>query len=316
VIVVHLTGGLGNEMFQYATGRALAARQGAELVLDPSWFEGRGGGEVGFIRRYELGCFDLDVRVAPVDEVARFPRSRIEAGVRRVLPRGRRPMLRVVEEPPLGALLTEIVEAPDNTYIRGYWQNPSYFADAEPLLRHDFSFKREAVERGAETARQIEASTLPTLAVHVRRGTYLSDPGIRERLGALGEDYYRRAVDIVSGDVGDVRVFVFSDDPVWCRARLALAHDTTVIGGEKDTWPTIMHLMSLCDHNVIANSSFSWWGAWLNANPDKIVVAPRPWLLDPRWDDEHRVPREWIRIHRDGHHADQPPSTTTFAPVT
>ena len=314
MIVVHLTGGLGNEMFQYAAGRALAARRGAELVLDPSWFEGEGGGEVGFIRRYELGCFELDARVARVQDVARFPRSRVEARLRRVLPG--RPVLRVLEEPAFGAPMPQIVDAPDNTSLRGYWQDPSYFADAEALLRRDFTFRRDVVEKGAATAKEIESSRIPTLAVHVRRGTYLSDPGIRERLGALGEDYFRTAIGTVSSQHGDLRVFVFSDDPVWCRARLKLDHETTVIGGEKDTWPTIMHLMSLCDHQVIANSSLSWWGAWLNTKPGKIVIAPRPWLLDARWDDEHRVPGEWIRIDRDGHQADQPPSTTTFAPVT
>jgi len=314
VIVVHLTGGLGNEMFQYAAGRALAARHGSELVLDPSWFEGEGGGEVGFIRRYELGCFDLEARVARVQDVARFPRSRVEARLRRVLPG--RPVLHALEEPAFGAPAPEIVGAPDDTYIRGYWQDPSYFADAEALLRKDFTFRRDILEKGAATAKEIDGSRIPTLSVHVRRGTYLSDPGIRERLGALGEDYYRAAIGTVSSQLGDVRVFVFSDDPVWCRARLKLDHETTVIGGEKDTWPTIMHLMSLCDHQVIANSSFSWWGAWLNAKPGRIVIAPRPWLLDARWDDERRVPQEWIRIDRDGHQADQPPSTTTFAPVT
>jgi hypothetical protein len=315
VIVVHLTGGLGNEMFEYATGRALAARHGAELILDPSWFEGEGGGELGFNRRYELGCFDLPVRLAHVEDVGRFPRSRIEARIGRLVRRGK-PLLRLIVEPPYGAPLPEIVAAPDNSCIRGYWQNPSYFADAETLLRQDFTFKPEMIEKGATTAAEVGRSQLPTLAIHVRRGTYLSDPGIRERLGALGADYYRRGVETVTSRVGDVRVFIFSDDPVWCRARLKLDHETTVIGGEKDTWPAIMHLISLCDHQVIANSSFSWWGAWLNTEPSKIVVAPRPWLLDERWDDDHRVPSEWIRIERGGHQADQPPSATTLAPVT
>ena len=283
-------------------------------MLDSSWIDGRGGSVAGEHRRYELGCFELDARVARVQDVARFPRSRVEARLRRVLPG--RPVLRVLEEPAFGAPMPQIVDAPDNTSLRGYWQDPSYFADAEALLRRDFTFRRDVVEKGAATAKEIESSRIPTLAVHVRRGTYLSDPGIRERLGALGEDYFRTAIGTVSSQHGDLRVFVFSDDPVWCRARLKLDHETTVIGGEKDTWPTIMHLMSLCDHQVIANSSFSWWGAWLNAKPGKIVIAPKPWLVDARWDDEHRIPREWIRIDRDGHQADQPPSTTTFAPVT
>jgi len=203
VIVVHLTGGLGNEMLQYAAGRALAARRGADLVLDPSWFDCEGGGEVGFIRRYELGCFELEARVARVQDVARLPRSRVEAGLRALLPG--RPLLRVLEEPAFGAPAPEIVGAPDDTYIRGYRQDPSYFAGAEALLRKDFTFRRDVVEKGAATAQEIDASRAPTLSVHVRRGTYLSDPGIRERLGALGEDYYRTAIGTVSSQLGEVR---------------------------------------------------------------------------------------------------------------
>jgi hypothetical protein len=310
VIVVQLSGGMGNQMFQYATARALAARHGTELVLDSSWFDGRGGGVATEQRRYELGHFALDARLAPVDEVGRLGRSLMPS---------RRPALQELEEPPFGRPCPEVLQAPDNTYLRGYWQNTTYFEAAESLLRQDFTFRPAIVELDAGPVQEIQASQLPSVSLHVRRGDYVTDSGVRERMGTLEPDYYRRAVEALATGIGNVRLFVFTDDPDWCSANLQLGQETTVIGATRDEgqrWASLMYLMTRCDHHVLANSSFSWWGAWLNASPAKIVVAPRPWLLDARWDDEHRIPSNWIRIDRGDHQADQPPSTTTFAPVT
>jgi hypothetical protein len=301
---------MGNQMFQYATARALAARHRTELVLDSSWFDGRGGGVATEQRRYELGHFALAARLAPVDEVGRLGRS--------VLP-SRRPVLRELEEPPFGQPTPEVLRAADNTYLRGYWQNTTYFEDAESLLRQDFSFRPAIAELDADLAGAIQESGLPTVSLHVRRGDYVTDPGVRDRMGTLEPDYYRRAVEALATGIGSVRLFVFTDDPDWCNANLQLGQETAVIGATRDEgqrWASLMRLITLCDHHVLANSSFSWWGAWLNPSPGKIVVAPRPWLIDARWDDEHRIPSDWIRIERGDHQADQPPSTTTFAPVT
>jgi hypothetical protein len=310
VIVVQLTGGMGNQMFQYATARALAARRGTKLVLDSSWLDGRGRGVQTETRRFELACFELDAPLAAVEDVARFGRS--------LLP-SRLPRLRELAEPPFGQPCPGVLHAPDNTYLRGFWQNTTYFADAEPLLRRDFTFRPAIVEDGAALVQDIEGTALPTVSVHVRRGDYVTDAGVRDRMGTLDHDYYRRAVEVLATGIGSVRLFVFTDDPEWCEANLRLGQETTVIGATRDEgerWASVIHLMTLCDHHILANSSFSWWGAWLSSNPARIVVAPKPWLLDRRWDDEHRLPSGWIRIDRGDHQADQPPSTTTFAPVT
>jgi hypothetical protein len=310
VIVVQLTGGLGNQMFQYAAARALAAHHGTQLVLDSSWIEGRGGGVVTEVRRYELGCFTLGAPLARIDEVARLRRSPLPS---------RKCLLREIAEPPFGQLCPELLQATDNTYLRGYWQNATYFQDAEPLLRRDFIFRADVAEQEAELAREIRDSSLPTVSVQVRRGDYVTDPGVRDRMGTLEGDYYRRAVDALSTRVGCVRPFVFTDDPEWCAMHLKLDHDPIVVSAtraEGQKWASMMHLMTLCDHHVLANSSFSWWGAWLNPSPAKVVVAPRPWMQDPRWDDSTRIPDSWVGIDRGDHQADQPPSTTTFAPVT
>ena len=309
MIVVQLSGGLGNQMFQYAAGRALAARHGAQLVLDSSWIEGQGGAVSTEVRRYELGCFELEAPITPVEQVARLHRS--------VLP-SRRPLLRELEEPPFGQPCPELLQAPDNTYLRGYWQNITYFEEAESLLRRDFDFRPEIAAPWTELAREIDETALPAVSLHVRRSDYVTDPGARDRMGTLEPDYYSRALDALGFGVGSMRLFVFTDDPVWCAANLRLSEQDVVVGGRRadGDGASIMHLMTLCDHHVVANSSFSWWGAWLNPSPAKIVVAPRPWLQDSRWEEEGRIPPDWVRIDRRDYQADQPPSTTTFAPVT
>jgi hypothetical protein len=310
MIVVQLTGGLGNQMFQYAAGRALAARHGAQLVLDSSWIEGDGGAVSTEVRRYELGCFELEAPLARVDQVARLHRS--------LLP-SRRPLLRELEEPSFGQPCPELAQATDNTYLRGYWQNVTYFEDAESLLRRDFTFRPDIAAQRAELAREIGRSPVPAVSLHVRRSDYVTDPGVRDRMGTLEPEYYSRALDALGSGIGSVRLFVFTDDPEWCTANLRLNEQDVVLGAtraEVETWASFMHLMTLCDHHVLANSSFSWWGAWLNPNPAKIVVAPRPWLQDSRWDEKGRIPADWVRIDRRDYQADQPPSTTTFAPVT
>ena len=225
MIVVQLSGGLGNQMFQYATGRALAARHGTQLVLDSSWIAGSLGGSVTTeVRRYELGCFELDAPLAQVEDVARL---------RRTLVPSRRPVLQELVEPEFGQPCPELAKAGDNTYLRGYWQNVDYFGDAETLLRQDFTFRPAIAGEEAELARQIRESAEPAVSVHVRRSDYVSDPGVRERMGTLEPEYYSRALDALGSGVGSVRQFVFTDDPEWCTKHLHLSDQDVVVGATR-----------------------------------------------------------------------------------
>ena len=290
MIVVQLSGGLGNQMFQYATGRALAARHETQLVLDSSWIEGHGGAVSSEVRRYELGCFQLEAAVAPVEQVARLRRSALPS---------RRPLLRELVEPPFGQPCPELLQATDNTYLRGYWQNLTYFEDAEPQLRHDFTFRPEVAAQSADLAREIRESPVPSVSLHVRRSDYVTDPGVRDRMGTLGPEYYSHALDALGSGIGSVRLFVFTDDPEWCRTNLRLSEHDLVLGAtraEADRWASIMHLMTLCDHHVLANSSFSWWGAWLNPNPLKMVVAPKNWFNEATYDTRDVYPDGWVKL--------------------
>jgi Glycosyl transferase family 11 len=284
VIVVRLTGGLGNQMFQYATGLSLALRHGVELVLDTSWTL-----EMG--RAYELDCFQPDARLCPVGKVGRVPNtSRMVRVLQRLRP-SRRPWLHVItENHHTNEFDAAVLHAPDDTYLCGYWQFEEYFSAHESEVRQSLRFP--ALTGDAERIAQ-EVQRTQAVSVHVRRGDYLK----HEHLRILDVGYYTRATQKVIEVVGDARIFVFSDEPQWCAENLEFKSPTTVVDRSFDPqrdWED-MCLMSLCDHHVIANSTYSWWGAWLNPSPEKIVVAPARWVgSDHRAGDP--VPRRWVRI--------------------
>jgi hypothetical protein len=289
VIATMLKGRLGNQMFQYAAGRALAERHGADLVLDTSWMlEFRRGGGVA---ENELVCFGLAEEVRPVWEVARVPNPRRWVHALQRLRPTARSFVRVIEENlRTNAFAPEVLTAPDQTYLRGYWQFEDYFADQEAAIRAAFSFPVP----GDETRRILDGlDGAPTASLHVRRADYA---GLAQ-LGFLDAEYYARAVEAIAARVDGLRLLVVSDDPAWCRAELRLPFPTTVVErplAAGRAWEDML-LVSRCDHHVIANSTFSWWGAWLNPAEEKIVVGPARWTLSDRREGDP-VPARWLRV--------------------
>lgn len=300
MIAVRLTGGLGNQLFQYATARALALRHDTELILDSTWIDGDGSAAVGSVRRYELGCFGLAAPLRPITDVAQLASPRkITRRLQRVRP-DRGPVVEELAEPPFGGWFPDVLDAADNTYLTGYWHSSRYFDDAEPFLRTELTFKNGWDAANTAVAALIGSSEVPTVSAHVRRGDYVTDPGANRRLGTLEPDYYHRAVEKIEAEIGAVHLFVFSDEPEWCRRHLdTLGSETTIVdvnGPSKAA--DDLRLVALCEHHVVANSTFSWWGAWLNPSPEKIVIAPEPWLLDTRWPGDLRLPSNWVRLPR------------------
>jgi Glycosyl transferase family 11 len=284
VIVVRLSGGLGNQMFQYAAGRSLAERRGVELVLDSSWTE-----EIG--RPYKLGCFDLGVRVCPVWEVARVPNtSRPVRLIQRIRP-SRRPFVTLVaEELSTNRFDPAVLTASDFTYLCGYWQFEPYFSEHADAIRSAFGFPALSAE-SEQIAERIRSGT--AVSVHVRRGDYTD----HAHLGFLDDSYFHRAVETISRSVPHVELFVFSDDPAWCAQNLRFAVPSTVVERplEPDRDWEDMRLMSMCRHHVIANSTYGWWGAWLNPSASKLVVAPKKWVQNEKRVGDP-VPAGWIRV--------------------
>jgi hypothetical protein len=291
VIVVRLLGGLGNQMFQYAAGRRLAAVHGAELVLDRGWFDNEGR-RAAAPRTYELDRFGVPERTISLTQwkLAWLTGS---SRAQRLLGRRRRRFTALRED---GSFRVDrrVLDAPDDSILVGYWQSERYFEDVADAVRERFAFTSPLVGRAAEVAAAIGAAE--SVGVHVRRGDYVNDPHTNSFHGTLEPEYYARALDRLRERLGgELAAFVFSDDPEWAQSSLALPLETTFVDGVGDHHDEL-RLLSLCRHQVIANSSFSWWAAWLNANDAKRVIAPRRWFRDESIDTSDLVPPSWERL--------------------
>ncbi len=265
MIIASLKGGLGNQMFQYALGRNLSIKLGAPLFLDIDSYESNPG------RSFSLN---------------RFPIAAEIAGTRQ------KKLCRRISEKSFG-FDADIVHAGDNIILDGYWQSEKYFLDISKIIRSDFELKEKA-PRIDDIRRAIDESL--SVSLHVRRGDYLS-PKHAKVYVQCGADYFSRALAKVGESIpGKIRIFVFSDDPDWVKAHIRLPSSAETVSGRGFSDSEELFLMSRCKHNIIANSSFSWWGAWLNPNPDKIVIAPRKWFVDPSKDERDLIPPSWITL--------------------
>jgi hypothetical protein len=288
MIAVSLRGGLGNQMFGYAAGRSLALSHRTTLVLDLSELE-----RSSTRREFALGCFRIEARVARRVRSRGLHRGRLS--LRGRLGSWRREAFarfNVLHHKGF-ELEPEFFEADDWTHLVGYWQSERYFRFHADTIREELSFRSPP---GAHLERMLDriASTTP-VSVHVRRGDYLSDPETDAYHGVLPPEYYRRAVDDLPRDARDLQAFVFSDELNWCREHLRLAIPTTYVDAGR-TAADDLRLMASCHHHVIANSSFSWWGAWLGERETSTVIAPLAWLRDPNLDTSHLVPERWLRV--------------------
>lgn len=276
-ILVRLEGGLGNQMFQYAAGRSAAIATGRRLLLDDSAIP-RGPSR----RRYELSSLALVGERASL--ICRLM-ARAQVGGR--LPEAARRLAREMSPHrwkllrDAGAALDDRLFAlPGDLVLEGPWQSAAY-ANCDPLvasqLRRDFALREPLPGRAAAMAAEIAACE--AVCVHVRRGDYAKDPAVSAFHGTLSSDYYTAAAERITAEVSAPTFFVFSDDLPWAQASLRLPGPTRFVEAAAGLPPAIdQRLMASCRHFVIANSTFSWWAAWLGAAAGKIVIAPERWF--------------------------------------
>lgn len=297
MIVVKLQGGLGNQMFQYALGRALQRRNGGELALDLTLLLDRFPRSKVVFRDYDLDIFGIQPRLTLLSQLSRclpipllylrggsaLTRLQDWAGFQRYV-RG------TVE------FREEVLEARGNVYLDGHWQSPKYFASSEEILRREFQVKAALSPAGERLAAQIASSD--SICVNVRRGDYVTLQASMDIHGFVGKEYYERGVERIAPSLKKPHIFVTSDDVDWCRENLRFNYPTTVLGHEYQGYKfgEYLTLMSRCKHFLIPNSTFAWWAAWLSPSPDKIVVCPRDWFRDSKFDSSDLIPSTWIRI--------------------
>jgi hypothetical protein len=290
MVVVKLMGGLGNQMFQYACGRRIALANSVQLKLDTSDVKGKAG------RVYGLGHLNISAEIALDTDIKHFKKSGL---IRKLLYRAHlisKPFCEynVVRER-FFHFDARIPSLSDDTYLDGYWQSERYFSDIKDVIRREFTFKSEPDPENQRMAKMI----LPTNAVslHIRRGDYVSDPTTNKVHGVCSAEYYNRAVKLIVSKVSRPHFFIFSDDQEWVRKNLRLDYQVTYVTHNLgDRSLEDLRLMSLCRYHIIANSSFSWWGAWLNQNSEKVVIAPAQWFNQFKADTRDLLPDSWIKL--------------------
>ena len=294
MIITRLIGGLGNQMFQYALARSLALRAGREVLVDIAAYD------TFKLFPYSLGDFNVVAGIARPEQVY-FLRRAAERGVGSILARripALRPLQRyhVVKEKHFH-FDPAVLRLRGSLYLEGYWQSEKYFADHRDVIRADFQVRSPPDAFNAEMAQRIRAAGANAVSLHIRRGDYITNPSANAFHGACEPAYYHAALEALAAHGVQPMVFVFSDDPEWARANLALQVPSTFVV-QKDPARSFedLRLMTLCSHHVIANSTFSWWGAWLGHNPHKRVVAPARWFRGSDWDTRDLIPSTWQRL--------------------
>ncbi len=268
VIVIRLLGGLGNQMFQYACARSLANHTGSRIILDTCLYDHN----VAY-RKYELSVFAIKADVLSDGILPQLPDE-----------------LNVYEEDSWCTYEKGFYDTELPCFLIGYWQSWKYFQSIGENIRADFCFRDELISPEVKRF-EMSLSQASSVGIHIRRTDYANNPQ-----GILPLQYYQHAVEWIQHKVNDPVFYVFSDDPDWIESYFDIPVQFQIIRGHSGMED--MYLMSRCQHNIIANSSFSWWAAWLNSNPDKMVIAPQKWLLGEDLDvtDTDLIPPEWVCI--------------------
>lgn len=285
-VILRLNGGLGNQMFQWALARMIEETTDMDVLLDMSYFNKR------YARPYQLNIFRLEPK---------FVRGFWLALKLDIIW-----MFRAISnwEKNFGITLysekqfnfdTDINKIGPETYINGFFQSELYFKCVEDKIREDFRFEKSPSDENLKLINRIYTEN--SVSVHIRRGDYVEKKRYQDQYAECSLDYYQNAVAYIAKEHPEPTLFVFSDDIKWVRHNLKFPYKTVYVSHNtgKNSCEDL-RLMSVCKHNIIANSSFSWWGAWLNANPNKIVIAPNKWFNDDEIIQTDVIPKTWVQL--------------------
>lgn len=288
MVVVRLYGGLGNQMFQYAAARRLSQVNKVPLRMDCSWFA------LQEQRKYELGIFNVEESFV----------SGFQSGFIRKINRSNSILRRAasifsapftLQEEKYYEFDQDIMSLKGRIYLDGYWQSEKYFKDVESVIRRDFSFKHPLEGENRVMASEIQASN--SVCVHVRRGDYVDNALSSKIHGTCPIEYYQESASRLEKNIQRPDYYVFSDDIDWAKGNLQFLNNARYVDhNDPDHGYEDMRLMSLCKHHIVANSSFSWWGAWLCSNPGQMVFAPAIWFSAGHCDTSDLIPDTWTIV--------------------
>jgi len=301
MIIVKMMGGLGNQLFQYAFGTSLAQKLSQETVYDISWFVHER------TRILRLNYLGLSLKYKTAGGIyAILKKSAIYCSARSKLIRSLKPLQKlenvyefktsffntIVKEKDFNI---EKIKNNKNYYFDGYWQNPEYFEDVRNLILSEIRFPEFQNSQDLNLKKQICDSE--SVAIHIRRGDYVSDSWANQTLGTCSIEYYQKAAEHIMSKHTNAKFFLFSDDPDFVKTNFGFLPNATLVSDSIRSEIDELNLMHSCKNFIIANSSFSWWGAWLSQNPEKIVIAPRQWYKNKEANEQCKiVPDNWVRL--------------------
>jgi hypothetical protein len=286
MIAVQLKGGLGNQIFQYALGRRLSIDNHCSLTFDARSYK------YDRLRKFALSQFKCSINLmSPFAFPLQGPFRHLNSPYKRLINNN---ALKVFNESTF-SFQPHILECGDGTYLAGYWQSEKYFLPIRDILLNDLQLSIPLQNDDQRLSEEISQNN--SVSIHVRRGDYLTDSKTNSYHGLCDISWYQRAILKVINETNPSKFYIFSDDYEWVKSNLRLNLPTEFIKPKSPGNEAIdLHLMSLCKHNIIANSSFSWWAAWLNQNPNKHIVAPKNWFANAPHNTSSLIPSSWIQL--------------------
>lgn len=269
MIIAKIQGGLGNQMFQYAFGRALAEKHNTPLKLDVTMFPA--------YKYHSLSLDKLSIKApfATNEEVRRFTmhRRRPDWPLKILNPILYDPQKYIVEK--TSYFDPKEFEVRPPCFVDGYWLTEKYFLDIEPAIRSEFAISGVFNEYTRTIEEKIKAAEHPVM-LHVRRMDFANDPTMKKNHGTVSPDYYKHAIEHIHERVSNPTFFVFSDEPAWAKENILPGVPTEYIGQGAEWNYLDLYLMTLCEHFILANSTFGWWGAWLSKSyRNNITIMPK-----------------------------------------
>jgi hypothetical protein len=281
--IIKIKGGLGNQLFQYAFGRYFSICNNVEVKID----NGINTNKQDTYRAYTLDRFNITIFLASKEEIlkAKYPIymiSKVLIGIR----------TKVFHKYNIG-YVPNILKTKQK-YLDGFWQSYKYPNQIRDILLKEITLKEPLENKYQQILEQIKNTN--SVSIHLRRGDYINDPKTKSAHLAFGLEYYEQAIKIVTGKIPDPTFFIFSDDIDWVRNNLKTNLPTVFVSRPEIKDFEELIIMSKCKNNIIANSTFSWWGAWLNQNPNKVVIAPKRWNNKFQKEYNNLLPPEWIPV--------------------
>lgn len=284
MIISHIIGGMGNQFFQYAAGRSLSLRHGVELKLDTRDFAGYD------LRKLELGNFPTRFQLAEEQEINRLkPATNTAKALQYLRPKRWRTYHRERHfhyDP-------SFQQIGPSCYLKGNFQSPKYFESIRDNLLSELAIPTEKISQVLGLGEKIKTEN--AVSLHIRRTDY-TKPGFLEYHGLCSAEYYTAAMARLRSQFNDLTIYIFSDDMEWVRQELKMDNAIIVSGEMAKTHYEDFYLMQCCRHNIIANSSFSWWAAWMGPQENKTVIAPKRWFDQGPSDTEDLFPTGWVLL--------------------